>query len=59
MKSDAATLPTPETDWQAVANELADALRQTMLRNPFLTAPGWDRARAALGRYEEANGSRP
>jgi hypothetical protein len=55
MKRDAATLPTSEADWQSVADELAEALRQTMLRNPFLTAPGWDRARAALSRYEEAN----
>jgi hypothetical protein len=41
-------------DWQAVADELAGALRTTMLRNPKLTARDWDRASAALNRYNSA-----
>jgi len=43
-----------ETDWRAVADELAVALRATMLRNPNLTARGWDRASAALEQYDVA-----
>jgi hypothetical protein len=43
-------------DWQAVADELAGALRTTMLRNPNLTARDWDRASAALDRYAGATG---
>jgi hypothetical protein len=43
-------------DWRAVAEELAGALQETMLRNPSLTARTWDRAHAALGRYERASG---
>ncbi len=42
------------TDWQAVADELAGALRTTMLRNPSLAARDWDRASAALERYDGA-----
>ena len=38
-------------DWEAVADELAGALRTTMLRNPNLTPRDWDRASAALERY--------
>ena len=41
-------------DWQAVADELAGALRTTMLRNPSLAARDWDRASAALARYDGA-----
>lgn len=41
-------------DWQAVADELAGALRTTMLRNPVLAARDWDRASAALERYDGA-----
>jgi hypothetical protein len=41
-------------DWQAVAHELAGALRTTMLRNPNLAARDWDRASAALERYDGA-----
>lgn len=41
-------------DWQAVADELAGALRTTMLRNPTLMARDWDRASAALERYDGA-----
>jgi hypothetical protein len=44
------------TDWQAVADELAGALRTTILRNPNLAARDWDRASAALARYEAAGG---
>ena len=42
------------TDWQAVADELAGALRATMLRNPTLNTRDWARASAALERYEVA-----
>ncbi len=41
-------------DWQAVADELAGALRTTMLRNPSLAARDWGRASAALERYDGA-----
>lgn len=41
-------------DWQAVADELAGALRTTMLRNPGLAARDWHRASAALERYDGA-----
>ena len=43
-------------DWQAVADELAGALRTAMLRNPTLAACDWDRASAALERYDGATG---
>ena len=43
-------------DWQAVADELAGALRTAMLRNPSLAALDWDRASAALERYDGATG---
>ena len=50
-----ATIMSDDTvDWQAVADELAGALRTTMLRNPTLAARDWDRASAALERYEGA-----
>jgi len=39
-------------DWRAVSDELAGVLQETMLRNPGLSAQGWDRAHAALRRYE-------
>jgi hypothetical protein len=45
-------------DWQAVADELAGALRTTMLRNPTLAARDWDRATTALERYDGAAGRR-
>jgi hypothetical protein len=43
-------------DWRAVANELASALRATMLRNPNLTSVDWGRASAALAQYDAAAG---
>jgi hypothetical protein len=43
-------------DWQAVADELATALRTTMLRNPNLTPVDWGRASAALAQYDAAAG---
>jgi hypothetical protein len=48
-----------EADWRAIADELARALQETMLRNPTLTARDWNRAEAALGRYEHAGGKVP
>jgi hypothetical protein len=48
-----------EAGWQSVADELASALRATILRNPTVTARDWDQAQAALGRYERAGGERP
>jgi hypothetical protein len=49
------TVPSSDTvDWQAVADELAGALRTTMLRNPTLATRDWDRASAALERYDGA-----
>ena len=50
-----ATIMSGDTiDWPAVADELAGALRTMMLRNPSLAARDWDRASAALERYEGA-----
>jgi hypothetical protein len=48
-----------EPGWQAIADELAAALRTTMLRNPTVSALDWSRAQAALGRYETAGGAVP
>ena len=48
-----------EPGWQAIADELAAALRTTMLRNPTVSALEWNRAQAALGRYESAGGAVP
>jgi hypothetical protein len=48
------SVPT-DKDWRSVADELAGALRTTVLRNPNLNATDWDRARAALDRYERAD----
>lgn len=45
---------TDNTAWQKVADELAGALRTTMLRNPNLAVLDWDRATAALQRYDDA-----
>jgi hypothetical protein len=44
------------TAWQGVADQLASALRATILRNPTVTARDWEQAQAALGRYERAGG---
>ncbi|MDQ1517457.1 MAG: hypothetical protein QOE80_3287 [Actinomycetota bacterium] len=44
-------------DWRAMADELASALEETMLRNPNLTPRGWDRGHGALQRYERASGA--
>jgi hypothetical protein len=51
-------VPTEE-DWRSVADELAGALQTTVLRNPNLNAQDWDRARAALDRYERAGSTPP
>ena len=48
-----------DASWQAIADELAAALRTTMLRNPTVSAQDWERAQAALGRYESAGGAVP
>jgi len=40
------------TDWRGVADELATALRQALLRNPSLPAWAWERGQAALDRYD-------
>jgi hypothetical protein len=45
--------------WQAIADELAAALRTTMLRNPTVSALDWSRAQTALGHYESAGGPVP
>ena len=47
----------PEVDWRALADELASALEETMLRNPNLTSRGWDRGHGALQRYDSASGA--
>lgn len=48
-----------EARWRGVADELATALRATILRNPTVSARDWERAQAALGRYEHADDERP
>ncbi len=55
MDSPSATIT--GSDWQAVADELAGALRVTILRNPGVNSRDWDRARVALERYENAGGA--
>jgi hypothetical protein len=57
MSSDAAMAAATGTDWRVVADDLADALQQAMLRNPNLNAQAYGRAQAALGRYEGAKGN--
>jgi hypothetical protein len=47
-----------EAGWRSVADELASALRATILRNPTVTVRDWDQAQAALARYERAGGER-
>jgi hypothetical protein len=54
VSSSTAAEPVTGTGWHDIADELADALQEAMLRNPSLTARAWDRAHAALGRYELA-----
>jgi len=56
LSSDETTRP-PDVDWRAVADELASALGETMLRNPNLTSRGWDRGHGALQRYDSAAGA--
>ncbi len=46
-----------DIDWRAVADELAIALRQAILRNPTLPAWAWEQAQKAIGRYDAAGGS--
>jgi hypothetical protein len=46
-----------EVDWRTLADELASALEETMLRNPNLTPRGWDRGHGALQRYDRASGA--
>ncbi len=55
----ASTATITGADWQAVANELAGALRATILRNPSVSARDWNQAKAALERYENAAGGGP
>ncbi len=56
-QSDLSTVGVTETDWRAVADELATALRQALLRNPSLPAWAWEQGQAALGRYDNASGT--
>ena len=56
MSNETAMATATGSDWPALADELAEALRQAMLRNPNMTAQAWARAQAALGRYEHAKG---
>ena len=51
------TTRSAEVDWRALADELARALEETMLRNPNLTSRGWDRGHGALQRYDSASGA--
>ena len=53
---DSPTATITGSDWKALADELASALRATILRNPTVTSYDWDRARTALERYETAGG---
>jgi hypothetical protein len=57
MSGPTSTVPTGAPDWRSVADQLAGALEEAMLRNPGLTADGWARAHAALGRYEHSAGA--
>lgn len=55
--SDTSAVAATETDWRDVADELATALRQALLRNPTLPAWAWEQGQAALGRYDNASGN--
>jgi hypothetical protein len=54
-----ATVDITEASWKGVADELASALRATILRNPNVSRPDWERAQIALGHYEVAAGEPP
>ena len=41
-----------DTDWHSVADELASALRQSLLRNPSLPGWAWTAGQDALKRYD-------
>lgn len=56
MTKDSAAATATETDWQSIADDLASALRQALLRNPNLPAASWERAQVALVRYAGAGG---
>ena len=55
--SGTSTVAVNGTDWRAVADELATALRQALLRNPSLPAWAWAQGQAALERYDTAAGN--
>jgi hypothetical protein len=55
LESMAIVMTDNTVDWQAVADELAGALRTTMVRNPNLSVRDWDRASAALEQYDGAH----
>lgn len=52
-QSDTSTVTATGTEWQAVADDLATALRQALLRNPSLPARAWAQGQAALRRYDD------
>ena len=53
---DIETMSPANDDWRAVADDLAGALLQTMVRNPTLTTRAWQQGQAALQRYQRATG---
>lgn len=57
MVSDTSPVAVTGTDWRAVADELATALREALVRNPSLPDWAWDRGQAALVRYDNASGN--
>jgi hypothetical protein len=57
-QSDPSTEAVTGTDWRSVADELATALRQALLRNPSLPAWAWEQGQTALQGYDNARGNR-
>lgn len=62
MTADTAALPSTETaastetDWEAIADGLATALRLALVRNPNLPAEAWKQGQTAIARYVTAGG---
>ena len=57
MVSDTPPMAATDTEWRAIADQLATALQQALLRNPNLPPAAWDQGQAALARHAEARES--
>jgi hypothetical protein len=57
MAVNPSTVAMTGTEWRGLADELATALRQALLRNPSLPAWAWEQGQTALHRYDNASGN--